>query len=126
MLDRPPGRLVTSSYVFDETVTLTQARLGHRRGVAVGRILLDRTVMELLSILPTDERASWLRFEKRPDESYSFMDCTSFVLMRREKIGTAAALVSTSPRKGSSSSRRPSRKHRASPTGPASCSWGRS
>ena len=92
VLDRPPGRLVTSSYVFDETVTLTQARLGHRRAVAVGRILLDRTVVELLSILPTDERASWLLFEKRPDKSYSFTDCTSFVLMRREKIGTAAAL----------------------------------
>lgn len=28
ILDREPTRLVTSSHVFDETVTLTQARLG--------------------------------------------------------------------------------------------------
>jgi uncharacterized protein len=92
ILDRPSGRLVTSNYLFDETVTLTQARLGHRRAVAVGRILLDRAVVELLSVLSADEQTAWLLFEKRPDRSYSFTDCTSFVLMRREKILTAAAL----------------------------------
>ena len=91
-LDRPPGRLVTSSYVFDETVTLTQARLGHRRAVAVGRTLLELAVVELLSVTPADERAAWSLFEKRVDKSYSFTDCTSFVLMRREKIATAVAL----------------------------------
>src|SRR6266568_3273658 len=92
ILDAPPGRLVTSSYVFDETVTLTQARLGHRRAVTIGRTLLDLAVVELLSIAPADERAAWSLFEKRPDKSYSFTDCTSFVLMRRERIGTAVAL----------------------------------
>ena len=92
ILDQPRGRLVTSSYVFDETVTLTQARLGHRRAVAVGRTLLDLAVVELLSVTPADERAAWSLFEKRGDKSYSFTDCTSFVLMRREKIATAVAL----------------------------------
>ena len=92
ILDRPPGRLVTSSYVFDETVTLAQARLGHRRAVTVGRILLDLALVEMLSIASADERAAWSLFEKRPDKSYSFTDCTSFVLMRREKIATAVAL----------------------------------
>jgi len=92
ILDAPPGRLVTSSYVFDETVTLTQARLGHRRAVTIGRTLLDLAVVELLSIAPADERAAWSLFEKRPDKSYSFTDCTSFVLMRRERVATAVAL----------------------------------
>jgi uncharacterized protein len=92
ILDRPPGRLATSNYVFDETVTLTQARLGHQRAVAVGRALLDLAVVELLSIAPADERAAWSLFEKRPDKSYSFTDCTSFVLMRRERIAAAVAL----------------------------------
>jgi uncharacterized protein len=92
ILDRPSGRLVTSSYVFDETVTLTQARLGHRPAVAVGRALLDLAIVELLSIAPADERAAWSLFERRPDKSYSFTDCTSFVLMRRERIATAVTL----------------------------------
>jgi uncharacterized protein len=92
ILERPPGRLVTSSYVFDETVTLTQARIGHRQAVTVGRALLDLAVVELMSIAPADERAAWSLFEQRRDKSYSFTDCTSFVLMRREKIATAVAL----------------------------------
>ena len=92
VLDDAPDRLVTSTYVFDETVTLTQARLGHRRAVAVGRTLLDPAIVEWLRVTPVDERAPWALFERRPDKSYSFTDCTSFVLMRRERIGHAIAL----------------------------------
>ena len=92
LLDEPSDRLVTSTYVFDETVTLTQARLGHRRAVAVGRTLLDQATVELLRVMPADERAAWTLFERRPDKTYSFTDCTSFVLMRRERIAQALAL----------------------------------
>jgi predicted nucleic acid-binding protein len=92
VLDAPPAALVTSTYVFDETVTLTQARLGHRRAVTVGRVLLDPTLVELLHVTPVHERAAWTLFERRPDKSYSFTDCTSFVLMRRERMERAVAL----------------------------------
>lgn len=92
VLDDPPGRLVTSSYVFDESVTLTQARLGHRRAVAVGHVLLDSAVVELVHVAPADEKAAWALFEQRADKSYSFTDCTSFVVMRRERIERALAL----------------------------------
>lgn len=85
-------RLVTSNYVFDETVTLTQARLGHRHAVSVGRTLLDQATVELIRVTPPDERAAWVLFERRPDKTYSFTDCTSFVLMRRERITHAIAL----------------------------------
>ena len=92
VLDEEPARLVTSSYVFDETVTLTQARLGHRPAVAVGRALLDPGAVHWLAVTAPDERAAWTLFERRPDKSYSFTDCTSFVLMRREGIATAVTL----------------------------------
>ena len=92
VLDDAPDRLVSSTYVFDETVTLTQARLGHRRAVAVGRTLLDPAIVDLLRVTPVDERTAWALFERRSDKSYSFTDCTSFVLMRRERIGHAIAL----------------------------------
>ena len=91
-LDKYPGRLVRPTYVFDETVTLTQARLGHRKALAVGRTLLDPTIVERGHVAPSDEKAAWNLFEKRPDKSYSFTDCTSFVLMRRQRIGKAATL----------------------------------
>jgi predicted nucleic acid-binding protein len=86
------GRLITSSYVFDETVTLTQARLGHGRALIVGKTLLDPGIVEMVHVTPSDERAAWNLFEKRPDKSYSFTDCASFVVMRRLKIKGAAAL----------------------------------
>lgn len=73
-------------------VTLTRARLGHRRAVAVGRTLLDEAIVELLRVTSPDERAAWALFERRPDKAYSFTDCTSFVLMRRERIVQAVAL----------------------------------
>ena len=92
VLDDAPGRLVTSTYIFDESVTLMRARFGHRRAVAVGRTLLDPTVVELLHVTPVDEKAAWALFERRPDKSYSFTDCTSFVLMRRERMERAVAL----------------------------------
>ena len=92
VLDEPAVRFVTSGYVFDETVTLAQARLGHRRAVTVGRTLLDEAIVELLHVTSPDERAAWALFERRPDKAYSFTDCTSFVLMRRERIVQAVAL----------------------------------
>jgi hypothetical protein len=90
--DSYPGHLVTSSYVFDETVTLTLARLGHQTAVTVGKTLLDTASVELVHITPADEKAAWRLFEERPDKLYSFTDCTSFVVMRRLKMETAAAL----------------------------------
>jgi len=57
--DSYPGHLVTSSYVFDETVTLTLARLGHQTAVTVGRTLLDTASVELVHITPADEKAAW-------------------------------------------------------------------
>jgi predicted nucleic acid-binding protein len=92
VLDDQPGRLVTSTYVFDETITLTQARLGHRRAITVGQTLLNPRLVELLHVNPVDERAAWELFERRDDKSYSFTDCTSFVVMRRQRLARAIAL----------------------------------
>jgi predicted nucleic acid-binding protein len=46
----------------------------------------------LIRVTAVDERAAWTLFERRADKSYSFTDCTSFVLMRRERIEEAVAL----------------------------------
>jgi predicted nucleic acid-binding protein len=92
VLDQYSGSLVTSTYVFDETVTLTLARLGHQSAVTVGRTLLNPMVVARIHVAPSDEKAAWSLFEERPDKSYSFTDCTSFVLMRRQRIAKAVTL----------------------------------
>lgn len=86
------GRLLTSNFVFDETVTLCRYRLGHAAAVKVGHALRESPGVDLLRLSAEDERTAWSLFLERPDKQYSFTDCTSFVLMRRMKIHRAIAL----------------------------------
>lgn len=92
LLDSFEGRLITTSYVFDETVTLCQARLGHDAAALTGETLLDPNVVDLFRVSASDERAAWELLLAREDKTYSFTDCTSFVLMRRLDVPRAAAL----------------------------------
>ncbi len=86
------GRLVTSNFVFDETVTLSLYRLGHAAAERVGLALRDGGEVDLVRVAPEDETAAWRLFRQRRDKQYSFTDCTSFALMRRLDLKTAAAL----------------------------------
>jgi predicted nucleic acid-binding protein len=86
------GRLVTSSYIFDEVVTLCRYRLDHRAAVRAGNVLRDPESVDLIGITVEDEQAAWELFETRRDQEYSFTDCTSFVLMRRLGITVAIAV----------------------------------
>ena len=86
------GRLVTSNYVFDETVTLCRQRLGHSIAARVGAVLLEPSSADLIRLTAADETAAWKLFVDRSDKGYSFTDCTSFVLMRRLGLKEAVSL----------------------------------
>jgi hypothetical protein len=86
------GRITTSNFVFDETLSLCRYRLGHAVAAKIGAVLLDTGTVDLIRITPEDEQAAWTLFCQRLDQRYSFTDCTSFSLMRRLGIGTALAL----------------------------------
>lgn len=94
------GRLVTSNFVFGETVTLCLYRLGHHSASQVGDILQRSPEIDLVSLTSGDERAAWALFLDRPDKTYSYTDCTSFVLMRRLGLGTSIALDDDFRREG--------------------------
>lgn len=91
-LDEFDGRLLTTNYVFDETVTLCRARLGHEVALDVGETLRDRGVVELVRASAEDEAAAWELFRSRSDKEYSFTDCVSFAVMRRMEVDLAAAV----------------------------------
>ena len=86
------GRLVTSNFVFDETLSLCLYRLGHAVAERVGAVLLDPDSVDLIRVTPEDEQMAWTLFRNRPGQRYSFTDCTSFALMRRLGIDAALAL----------------------------------
>ncbi len=86
------GRLLTTNYVFDETISLSLYRLGHHVAQSVGEVLLNPDYVDLVRVTIDDERMAWNLFRGRPDQEYSFTDCTSFALMSRLGLDTALAL----------------------------------
>lgn len=83
--------LVTSDYVFDETVTLLKRRAGSDVAVAWARRLLASAVFELIFVDRSALEAAVDVFEGAGDQPFSFTDCTSFALMRAHGLDTAFA-----------------------------------
>lgn len=86
------GRLTTSNFILDESVSLCLYRLGHAVATQVGATLLDPGKVDLIRITPGDEKEAWALFCERPDQRYSFTDCTSIALMRRLEIDSVLAI----------------------------------
>jgi len=84
-----PQPLVTTSYVFDETVTLIAKRLDHRRALVVAHRLRSSASVNFVHIDETDFNAAWQWFERFQDKGFSFTDCVSFAVMKRLKVKTA-------------------------------------
>jgi predicted nucleic acid-binding protein len=87
-----PGQaLLTSNHVVGETWTFLRRRDGHLPAVA----FLDAVeAADWLTVVQVDEgiereALAWLR--RHDERVYSFVDATSFVVMRRERLGEALA-----------------------------------
>lgn len=81
--------LITTDYVFDESVTLISARIGHSAAVTFGDTLLKSGVGQMVTISDDVRLAAFELFRKYADKTLSFTDCTSFALMKRHKLKTA-------------------------------------
>lgn len=75
-------RLVTSTDVFDETVTRVMRRAGHRTAVLVGESLRRNSYMEVIAVNETLRAAAWGSFVRYRDSGLSFTDCTSIAVAR--------------------------------------------
>ena len=85
------GDLLTTDYVVDETLTLLRMRLGLPAAERWWEQVEGSRVLRWESIDTTragKARALFFRFR---DKSYSFTDCTSFVVMR--ELGLREALT---------------------------------
>lgn len=83
--------LVTSDYVFDETVTRLRKTSGHDAAVRFGDALRTSTLTRLVGVGPEDLTKAWSLFVKRPDKDLSFTDCTTVVLV--ERLGAGAVFT---------------------------------
>ena len=78
-----------TDYIFDETITLIRANLGHREAVKFGEKLLASRLAQLISVTKGDKTRAWEIFQRYHDKVLSFIDCTSFAVMERLGIDTA-------------------------------------
>ena len=88
---KSPRRLVTSSYVLVEVVTLLNSRRSHSKAVELGNNLLSSRLFNVVHVNEELFYAAWRYFQKHKDKRYSMTDCVSFLLMK--KLGITEALT---------------------------------
>lgn len=85
------GPLVTSSHVVGETWTTLQRRVDRRAAVD----LLDRIEqaprLRIVHVGQSTEQAAWEWLRRHDEREYSFVDATSFAVMREMSILDALA-----------------------------------
>lgn len=81
--------IVTTSYIFDETITYLNSRNHHEKAVEVGENLLLSSTIELVHIDENLFFGGWTIFQKYQDKRYSLTDCLSFLVMTQKKLETA-------------------------------------
>ena len=88
-LARTHRPLVTSAYVFDETVTLLRMKRGHAPAVVFGERLGRTRWCQLVEVDEPVRVAAWQIFVRYGDQEFSFTDCTSFALMEAMRLREA-------------------------------------
>ena len=81
--------LLTTNFIFDETVTLLRRRLGWIIAGRFGSQLKDSRLTTLVAVQRENEERAWELFLKFKDQDFSYTDCTSFAVMGALKVDTA-------------------------------------
>jgi predicted nucleic acid-binding protein len=85
------GRLATTNLVVGETWTFVRRRAGHRRAVRWLDVLLGASRIVVMHVDETLEDDAWAWLRVHDERPYSFVDATSFALMRKLRIREALA-----------------------------------
>jgi uncharacterized protein len=85
-------QLITTTYIFDEVVTLLNSRKLHGKAVEVGTLLLESSDILLVDIDSSLFERGWQDFKRYKDKSFSLTDCLSFVVMKERNITNALTL----------------------------------
>lgn len=91
LAERPEAALLTSNHVRGETWTFLRSRYGH----SVASSFLESTErsdrLRVAFVSSELERDAWAWLHRHDERPYSFVDATSFALMRSLRIGEAFA-----------------------------------
>ena len=85
------GRVCTSNHVVGETWTLLCRRAGHTAAVGFLDRLAELPGVEVVHVDPAMESDARVWLRRHDEREYSFVDATSFAVMRRRRIREALA-----------------------------------
>lgn len=91
LAQRGLGPLLTTNHVVGETWTMTRRMRGHAGAVEAIRMLRAVPALTVLHVEPSLERDAWRWLDRRDEREYSFVDASSFAVMRRHRIREAYA-----------------------------------
>ncbi len=81
--------LVTTDDILSETITLLVMRGQRRVAESFGTTIFSGTLAQLHTVTPDEVQAAWNVFLRFQDKQWSFVDCTSKVVMEKLGIQTA-------------------------------------
>lgn len=84
-----PAKLLTSNYVLAETYTRLRYDVGHQKTVEFHNLIVEGAEENRLAIIRVSEKleqAAWKIFEKYSDQLFSFVDCTSFAICKKNNV----------------------------------------
>jgi len=82
----------TSNFVFGEVVTALRYQVGYEEALRFREIftrLIKGKLLKVLRVTEAVEEEAWQIFTKYHDQDFSWVDCTSFAIMKREKLQEA-------------------------------------
>lgn len=85
------GKVVTSDLVVGETWTVLCRRIGHHRAVEFLDFVTDMPAIEVAAVDSDTVRGAWVWLRRHSERVYSFVDATSFAIMRHRRIREALA-----------------------------------
>lgn len=85
------GAILTSTSVLSETWTFLRRRAGHRRAMEFSEAALRLSSLTVAHVDEGLEAEAWRWLSRRDERTYSFVDATSFALMRRHRLREALA-----------------------------------
>jgi predicted nucleic acid-binding protein len=86
----PEGRFVTTDVIVAESWALISGRLGRLAALTFWETLRE-TRTPVLTIEASDLESAWHIVHAFPDQTFSFVDCTTFALMARLGVDDAFA-----------------------------------
>jgi uncharacterized protein len=88
---RGAGALLTTNHVLGETWTFLRRRANHRSARAFVNAARRSPLLAIEHVQPGVEDEAWGWLERHDERAYSFVDATSFAVMRRRRIAEAFA-----------------------------------